>query len=318
MKARNYQIETIQNKVEEAIISNLGNILLQSSSTASIEINEYINLFFEPSIETNSYKRTEYFYEGYFTHFSPFINAISILESSEMWLLNLIGKNDTTEFSYAGDLIAPFYANSNSSYYFKESYDDILSALKQNIFILSLTNNENISKYWNREYTNSGHGVGFVLDFHNDVKRFQEFIISKIKYGQGYRFENLSNDFNNLRQKYKFLNIRLNLNPILPLFKNGDVRWVEEEEVRILTPLPKINKFKIYSSSDNEKHKMIKLPILSKIYTHAKYINATFPLFKLRSLLIGPRVTDQEVIKIKDIISEKYDYNINIIRYSHP
>lgn len=315
LSARDRQIESIQDKVEEVIKSNLGNLALHSSSTSLTEIDGLISLFFEPSNETANYKGTDFFYKDYLTNFSSYKNALSILNSSEFWLWNLVNKNDASELSYAGDLFAKYYANSFQSYYFKESYDDVLSTLRQNFFILSLTHCNNISNFWTKEYTSYGHGIGFEIDLYNNIDKYKEFIISEIKYGQGHHFEKLSDDFDRLRQEYKLLNIKVNLNSILPLFKSGDKKWVEEEEIRILTPLPKENKFRVWMDQGDERQKHIRLPILSNKYPHDDYIKATFPFFKLRCLHIGPQITNEEFEQIEAAVASKYYHNIDLKRY---
>jgi len=304
---RKSEVQTI---IQRILGLSLDRMSVQTTTIPGSTIHIEIHL---PNFYRN-YKNTNYYFNGSsIIHFTNINAAFSILDSGCLWLQNLYIKNDKKEFTYVSDILHSFCKTTESYFY---NLENEIKAIKENAFILSTTSSHNINKFWDKEYTEYGRGVGFEFSFCNNTANWEGFFMSKIIYGDIERFVKLYDELIGLKTKNNSVDYKLNLNPIIPFHKEAIQEWRNEDEIRILTTFPKDNNIDVFMKSDDNKSKLIKLPILSKTPLLLNCDQEKIPFFKLERIYLGPKLNDDEKRKIQQICDNNFFNKIDLKSYN--
>lgn len=271
-----------------------------------------------------------------FAHYTNMISAMSIINSGNVRLYNLLKSDDSKELEYAIKTSTLNLTQKN-----------ILN-LKRTHFTMSgvihETQEDEDFNLW-RLYGDSGRGVALIFELNRNIVKWQNILCSKVNYG------NLNDESNNI---LNFLSFHDDFNKNYKLFENipsiipslalliKESRWSIENEFRIIArnefcefslKNPKIiskNNNHIMNTLAHELNKSgdivsyIEIPIKNNFYQYDKLksfsedekqlLNIISPKLTLKEVIFGPNLNHdrlhESVSKLIDFIPEKLGYNI--------
>jgi hypothetical protein len=253
-----------------------------------------------------------YFSCSSIAHITSFQSAIEILTSGCVWATNLKHKNDGNEYQYISSILNTLVKPTRSR---MEDFHAELNVARERTFILSTTHPDNVDAFWDLDYSCTGAGIGLELSFVTDPLDWENYYLSRVYYGEGRKFEAFRECVLKIMNEYNMLSIKFHINPIISLHKEPLSRWVNEKEIRIVGSYVDDVNTCIYRNSERSSFKLIKLPILSNNPIHGYGIQDVVPFFKLSKIHVGPKVTKQELCKLKTTLAESCSYKVEIIKY---
>ena len=298
-----------EQELENLIYNILGFPLDSISTSANSRIGGRIDIRGRLPTEGIKFIKSGYYYHNKsIIHFTNIDAANSILENGTLRLYNLYYKNDRKEFLYVSELLNGFCKPTESFCY---DIENETKEIRYNTFILSATTIKNIKDFWKKDYSMKGKGVGIELSFINNPDNWAGFYLSPVKYGQISKFIDLRNKLIELKEKHKNVDYKINLNQLIPFHK--DAKWVDEHEIRLMTFFPQEFKLQTYIDTGNENVKCIKLPLLSNEFNNKTFPYHTIPFMKIEKIHLGPKMENNDIKKLKQIIKENYFYNISLL-----
>lgn len=290
---------------------------------------------FEFGFNADILKGTEYYNEknSKLIHYTSSIqNLVEILNSGLLRLSNLVALNDPQELSYV--------TNSLDVEFNKE---DIIE-YKRNFFSASFCKVLNLTKpddfpMW-RLYGGDGFGAAIVFEVINYGKEWNNFVLSKMQYGDNAAVERYRNytKFHKKfqeRNNYPIQNYPKSLSSIMAFHKNKI--WSYEKEIRLLAHF-EYDKYTLKEKAmhmvglkhgiakNGKLYSYVELPLFggeeyNRLYKRAKelkwieYFEKSLPIFKIKKIIVGYKNTTETVLRLEDIIrhlSDQYKYMIPI------
>jgi len=311
MNPRDNEIQIRENELQSLIVKTLGLPWSFTSTSAQSNLGGAISILVRLPIEFRRFKNSEYYFKGKsIIHFTNINAAYSIIETSKLRLYNLYYKNDKTEFNYASDILKGFCKPTESYFY---DYESEANATRFNTFILSASAIDNLNEFWEKDYSWNGKGVGIELSFINNPDNWEGFYLSQVKYGKRDKFFKLRDNLITLRNKYKNVDYRINLNQVIPFYK--DSIWSDENEIRLMTFFPQEYKLQIFRDTFDSNVKCINLPLLSNVFNQETFPNIKIPFMKIEKVYLGPKLDKSVAEKLRVIIKSNYFYNIDLVNY---
>ncbi len=282
-------------------------LLIGSNSIETTPISSSIEISFP--LENSKLFGTKYFLDEKkkLIHFTNIKALYSIINEGALRLYNLNNSNDSKEYSYASTHFKPLYKTYG---YEEEKINDYFEKIKENAFILSTTEEKEISNssFW-QKYGDKGKGIALELEIMNEPKIWRNFFLSKVIYGEFNEFKVLSKEITDHQRKHLNNRYFLNINHIFGLYKSPLKKWKEENEIRIIT----------YNSNHKETFRDIryfkkklktvryyKLPLYCEKKSDKEF-SPTIPLLKISKIYFGPNfsLSKREIYDLKtDICNE--------------
>lgn len=309
MDPRLREIELREDEVEKLVSNILGIPWGGTSTNASPFIGGDMSILVRLHKKNIQFINSEYYFkEKSIIHFTNLQSAFSILGTNKIRLYNLYKKNDEKEFIYASEILKEFCKPTESYFY---DYEEEINAVRFNTFILSATIKDNIKDFWGKDYSSNGNGVGFEFSFFHNPDKWEGFYLSPVKYGYPDKIFKLHDDLLKLQDKHKNIDYKINLNQLIPFYK--EQKWSDENEIRLMTFYPQEYKLETYHDENDENIKCINLPLLSNEFNKDTFTVTTIPFLKIEKIYIGSQVEKSVIDKIKKTIEKNYFNEIQII-----
>lgn len=255
--------------------------------------NQFNGSLYEHNI---AYKDSIYYYTGEkrFIHWTNLSSLLSMINSKEIRLYNLLNSNDEREFYSAGEELGvnPLY----------------IEHAKANSYVFSFCekNELNNAKIWN-EYGRKYEGVAIEFSIQGDVDEWKKYMLSKMQYGTPDSFRQFASELELLRNTYNISTDRLNMDRIIGFYK--DDLYSEEKEVRLIAFNPlegddyifKRNMdFKIDKANNTSKiSNYITIPLYTekRSWGRSEYIepDKQVPQIKFEKIYIGEKSLPRDV-----------------------
>ena len=159
----------------------------------------------------------------------------------------------------------------------------------------------------------NGKGIGLEISFINDPINWRGFYLSEVKYGTFNDLLLFRDRMIFLKKRHPNVNYKINLNQIIPFYKNPC--WMSEKEIRLMTFFPNEFGVDICKDTGDDKIKCICLPIFSSYLDQNKLYGDKVPLLKIERLFLGPHVNKDEIAELIKITKQHYPYKIEIVDY---
>lgn len=176
--------------------------------------------------ETRFYSQSPYYYkdELRFIHWTKIENLVSIINTGEIRLYNLINSEDEDEFNYAADTLRlePAYK----------------AWVKDNYFTFSFCKIDNLNDpfLWRKHGSNYS-GIAFEFSIQNKIDDWNNYFISNVYYSLPKEFSDFDKDFQEINTRYNnTLSLVFDIWKFAGFHKKSTFK--DENEVRIGTCFP--------------------------------------------------------------------------------